>query len=91
MVRTTDKLRHHISRGKSGDKVDWPDPAAAPLGTDDEAAGRPPQPAEIALAHETEITESPVTSEARGDNGVIIFVSIVSALIAGVILGVWMF
>jgi hypothetical protein len=27
---------------RTGDKVDWPDPAMAPLGTDDEAAGTPP-------------------------------------------------
>ena len=39
---TADRLRHDISRGKAGDKVDHPDPAAAPLGTDDEAAGKPP-------------------------------------------------
>jgi hypothetical protein len=26
---------------RTGDKVDWPDPAMAPLGTDDEAAGTP--------------------------------------------------
>jgi hypothetical protein len=39
---TADRLRHDISRGKAGDKVDHPDLAAAPLGTDDEAAGKPP-------------------------------------------------
>jgi hypothetical protein len=35
------RLRADIDRGRTGDKVDWPDPAAAPLGTDDEAAGTP--------------------------------------------------
>jgi hypothetical protein len=30
-----------IDRGRTGDKVDWPDPSAAPLGTDDEAGGSP--------------------------------------------------
>jgi hypothetical protein len=32
-------LRAAIDRGETGDKVAFPDPAAAPLGTDDEAAG----------------------------------------------------
>lgn len=33
------KLRDRIDHGEAGDKVDFPDPAAAPLGTDEEAAG----------------------------------------------------
>lgn len=33
------RLRADIDRGRTGDKTEWPDPAAAPLGTDDEAAG----------------------------------------------------
>lgn len=33
------RLRAAIDRGETGDKVAFPDPAAAPLGTDDEAAG----------------------------------------------------
>jgi hypothetical protein len=36
------QLRDDIDKGKTGDKVAWPDPAAAPLGTDDEAAGALP-------------------------------------------------
>jgi len=41
---TTDQLRDDIDRGRTGDKVHFPDPAAAPLGTDDEAAGCAPHP-----------------------------------------------
>src|SRR5271166_5905484 len=37
---TTDQLRRAIDSGATGDKVHFPDPAAAPLGTDDEAGGR---------------------------------------------------
>lgn len=33
------QLRRDIDSGRTGDKVAAPDPAAAPLGTDDEAAG----------------------------------------------------
>lgn len=36
-----DRLRVDIDRGRTGDKVNNPDPAAAPLGADDEAAGTP--------------------------------------------------
>ena len=35
-----DRLRHDIDSGKTGDKVDFPDPSAAPLGTDAEAGGQ---------------------------------------------------
>jgi hypothetical protein len=38
-----------IDRGVTGDKVPGSDPAAAPLGTDDEAAGTPPTRREIDL------------------------------------------
>jgi hypothetical protein len=39
---STDRLRVEIDRGRHGDKVIASDPAAAPLGTDDEASNRPP-------------------------------------------------
>lgn len=47
---TTSELRKDIDRGKTDDKVAYPDPAAAPLGTDAEAGGNPPRPAEIRTA-----------------------------------------
>lgn len=37
------RLRDAIDRGRTGDKVAAEDPAAAPLGTDDEAGGHPPE------------------------------------------------
>jgi hypothetical protein len=46
--RTVDSLREDIDGGLTGE-VPGSDPAAAPLGTDAEAAGTPPTPAEIAL------------------------------------------
>jgi hypothetical protein len=39
---TTAQLRDDIDSGRTRDKVPALDPAAAPLGTDDEAAGTPP-------------------------------------------------
>ena len=41
---TTDQLRDAIDRGRTGSKVPARDPAAAPLGTDDEAGGAPTDP-----------------------------------------------
>ena len=46
---TVDALRAAIDRGHAGDKVPGSDPAAAPLGTDAEAGGASPTPAEIAM------------------------------------------
>jgi hypothetical protein len=37
---TVEKLRADVDRGAWGDKVPFIDPAAVPLGTDDEAAGQ---------------------------------------------------
>ncbi len=56
---TTDLLRHRIDHGRSGDKKGFPDPAAAPLGTDDEAAGTTPTPAQVAHAWEHEVLRRP--------------------------------
>jgi hypothetical protein len=51
---TTAQLRADIDGGRTGDKVGGFDPAAAPLGTDDEAAGTPPSPEVIAQARALE-------------------------------------
>ena len=48
-VRNVDQLRSRIDSGAAADKVDFPDPAAAPLGTDAEAGGTPPSRAEVQL------------------------------------------
>lgn len=36
------RLKAEIDSGRTGDKVPFPDPGAAPLGTDAEAGGNPP-------------------------------------------------
>jgi hypothetical protein len=53
-MTSSDTLRRHIDRGETADKIPFPDPAAAPLGTDDEAAGRPPEAARVAMARSEE-------------------------------------
>jgi hypothetical protein len=47
---TSDQIRNAIDSGATGEKVAMSDPAAAPLGTDDEAAGQPPTTQERATA-----------------------------------------
>lgn len=51
---TSDRLRDDIDHGRAGDKVSFSDPAAAPLGTDAEAAGTPPSPEALARAERAE-------------------------------------
>lgn len=52
-IPTLEQLRKDIDDARTGEKVCWPDPAAAPLGTDDEASGNPPTPQERAMAAQT--------------------------------------
>lgn len=52
---TVSQLRHDIDSGLTRDKVAAPDPAAAPLGTDDEAAGTPASPQAVEMAHKEEL------------------------------------
>lgn len=59
---TTDMLRDAIDRGEAGDKVNNPDPAAAPLGTDAEAGGAPATSAEVDMASRHEVRQPPQAS-----------------------------
>ena len=56
---TSAQLRHGISSGQSGDKISNIDPAAAPLGTDDEAGGNPPTKEQLTLAVAHELQKKP--------------------------------
>jgi hypothetical protein len=59
---TTDELRVAIDSGRTADKIDWPDPATAPLGTDDEAAGMPPSRERVELALGQELSRRPAVT-----------------------------
>lgn len=63
------RLRDEIDRGGTGDKVAFPDPAAAPLGTDAEAGGSPPTVAEVREAERREKarTDGAATNGAPAD------------------------
>ena len=51
---TTAMLKADIDSGATGDKTEVFDPGLSPLGTDDEAAGRPASAGRIALARHYE-------------------------------------
>src|SRR4051794_27988064 len=58
-TETTAQLRDRIDNARVGDKLAWPDPAAAPLGTDDEAAGTSPSMLQVKLAAQTASSSRP--------------------------------
>lgn len=62
-------LKRDIDAGLTGDKVAAPDPAAAPLGTDDEAAGTPITPAQLAMAQRTERLQGAQAGDRAADFG----------------------
>src|SRR5687767_23361 len=53
------------------------DPAAAPLGTDDEAAGHSPTPEEIKLAFSQKVSRRTPTQNRDADHGVALYVLVV--------------
>lgn len=81
---TVEQLRHDIDTGRTGDKVCWPDPAAAPLGTDEEAAGTPLSPELVAHTREREVSRraAPATTNARDLGAAWILISFVAILVA---------
>lgn len=88
---TTATLKHDINRGRGGDKVDVIDPAAAPLGTDDEAAGTPPSPEAVATAHRQEIDSARVSSERKdSDHAVAIYITLIAVIATSLGLAIWL-
>ena len=61
---TAAQLRQEIDSGRTRDKVAHSDPAAAPLGTDDEAAGNSPSAEQVSAARRQESTRVSDTSPA---------------------------
>src|SRR3954454_12463685 len=67
-VRNVDGLWPESDSGRTGDNNRWPDPAAAQLGTDDEAGGAPPTRAQVAMAYRQEAGR-PVSSRSPVGRG----------------------
>jgi hypothetical protein len=62
---TVEQLRSAIDSGRTGDKIPYPDPAAAPLGGDEEAAGTPLSRERVSMAMQAELQQR--TSMRRRD------------------------
>lgn len=79
-MTTAERLRHDIDSGRTRDKVSGPDPAAAPLGTDAEAAGTPTPFEEIARDRSM-TADAPPRNNEDGGKGLYIAALAVIALI----------
>ncbi|MBV8751253.1 MAG: hypothetical protein JO328_00145 [Hyphomicrobiales bacterium] len=85
---TTEQLRHDIDSGRTGDKVRVSDLAAAPLGTDEEAAGTAPDPQAIETARQQERTR-PVPAPRRTSVARVAWLLVVIAMAALGLLFAW--
>jgi hypothetical protein len=82
-----DQLRDDIDRGRTGEKVDGSDPAAAPLGTDEEAAGTPLSASVIAQTRDRELSRPRQPPQHRhGPGHAWILIGIIMVLIIGCII-----
>ncbi len=70
---TGEQLRADIDAGRTGDKVAFPDPAAAPLGTDAEAGG-------ATTAFPSERRPGPPRKSRWGWGGMALYIGLILAL-----------
>jgi len=89
---TTEQLRKDIDSGRTSSKIDYPDPAAAPLGTDDEAAGTPPSPVAIDMARREEVgNAAAATKEQSLGVGAAIYTGVLALVLASLsAIAVWL-
>ena len=80
---TAEQLRHAIDSGETRDRIESPDPAAVPLGADDEAGGYSPSPAEGAAAYHQEVErrQRSTVKEHTRDLAAMLFACLVLALL----------
>jgi hypothetical protein len=82
---SVERLRHDIDSGRTADKIRAPDPALAPLGTDEEAAGTPVDSARAAEARRIETSGPPMVPERHASLGhpwiIVAIVLILAALL----------
>jgi hypothetical protein len=80
------KLRHAIDSGHTRDKVAFPDPAAAPLGTDEEAAGTPIRGEDVRTAIAFETADDPEPTEEPSAIWIMLAIAVAIAIaLAGII------
>lgn len=90
-----EQLRADIDRGRTGDKIPYGDPAGAPLGADDEAAGDAPSADAVKQARHAERATAPAqppAAMARPDKigrtwlHAVAFLVLLAVLVAGFVL-----
>lgn len=81
-------LHDAIDTKRTGDKVAFPDPAAVPLGTDDEAAGSPPSSAAVEQAMRTSAKTNPLARR-HPVSSVTVYMTIVAAIAAVIACAAW--
>jgi hypothetical protein len=64
--KTVERLRAEIDRGRARDKVAGLDPATAPLGTDEEAAGTPLTAQQVAETRRLELSRPRGVAQTHG-------------------------
>ena len=82
---TTSQLRDDIDHGRTGDKVDALDPTVAPLGTDEEAAGTPPDPCAGEAARTLELSRPRKSTSRPGLGAAWLLIAFVFALGVGLV------
>ena len=87
---TLEQLRDDIDSGRTGDKVQGSDPAAVPLGTDDEAAGTTPTLARRREARDTQPAARPYPGERDRTPGAAWILIAAAAALLSVIILVWL-
>ena len=94
----TAMLKGDVDSGRTGDKNPVFDPGLSPLGTDDEAAGRPPSTARVALARRfegfgrwTKGSRRAGAAHHKQDGVPVVFLGFILAVAVALVLGLWMF
>jgi len=95
---TTAMLKGDIDSGRTGDKVEVFDPGLSPLGTDDEAAGRPASAFRVALARRYEGLErwaqgarKTGAAHTKRDQYPVVFLAFIVAVSVTILGGIWLF
>lgn len=95
---TTAMLKGDIDSGRTGDKVEVFDPGLSPLGTDDEAAGRPPSAFRVGLARQYETAARWVqgarktgAAHTKADGVPVVFIGFIAAVSLSILVGIWLF
>jgi hypothetical protein len=86
-MTTIDQLRADIDSHRTRDKVAGSDPAAAPLGTDEEAAGTPLKTEVVELARAREVGGS--APQNGGNAAIWIFLLFIVGFLGAITVGVW--